>query len=295
MRVQLLLVCAALAARSGSARAGDADAVAVRKVIDAEVKAVAKQDPVAFGATLASDVFVMLPGGYAIGPDHAAAAMGQWKNSDHTIEDARLTKATIGHAGDVAWVTADLTLEFSTMDAHGTQQAAYRMTGLYTRDHATWKARALYASSATKDEPARWAGAETNEDVPGTDAAATAPLAGWFAKTSELAAHLHTSDDVVVLGSDTHERAVGTAAAAKLLGQWKNLAFDLDWVRAGGDGKTYAWIAGRMTRMVKLEGAGNTYYDVFEPYWALALAIKGAHDWEVVGVQYGQDPPSFNR
>jgi len=90
---------------------------------------------------------------------------------------------------------------------------------------------------------------------------------------------------VIVLGSAAGERGLG-ADGAKLLGSWKKLAFTPAWTRAGGDGKTWAWLAARVSR--KAKGKGRT---VDEPYWALVLALRDAKDWEIVSVHYGQSRP----
>jgi uncharacterized protein (TIGR02246 family) len=270
---------------AGAARA-DRDGDAVRAVVDQQIKAMAASDETAFADTCAADALVMLPGGYARGPAAIGKTVHVWLSSP-LVEVVQLDRAVIGRAGDVAWVTADVTMSAVPSDSETRFQMRVRATELLTRDRGGWKVRAAFVSQGKKDDPTHWNAVLPAERVPGDEAAATAPLVAWLGKPADLAAHLHAGDDVIVLGSDAAERGAG-AAAARLLGGWKKLAFTPQWVRAGGDGKTFAWVAARVVRKVTIKGLAHP---IDEPYWVLALAIQGAAGWELVGVHYGQDPP----
>ncbi|MCE9578026.1 MAG: nuclear transport factor 2 family protein [Deltaproteobacteria bacterium] len=271
------------------------DTAAIRKVLDAQVKAISRHDGPAFAATFAPTIYAMLPGGYATSASSAGkgAARGWWgADMMHVTAKARVAKAVIGQAGERAWITADLTLsEVSAEDGSKGPDEAYRVTELLVRQKGAWKVHATYWSQAVPDEPGAWAntildgddGMPDGDPTPGNGA----PGAAWAAKPADLAAHLRGGKDVVVLGSAPRERGEGPAAATLLAG-WKRIAFDVDWLRAGGDGTSYAWVAGRISRGVKDREQGT----IHEPYWMMVLLVKGASDWEVVSAHYGQTSPA---
>jgi hypothetical protein len=274
------IVCAVLGAISATAHA-DAKAD-VKSVIAAQLAAVGKGDDGAFAATLDDGVFAMLPGGYAQGAkDTGLAVTRAWTTNDG-LNSATLGKAVIGVKGTIAWATADVLLTY--MLAGKPQLTPIRLTELFHADHGAWKAIALDASQAKKDDPEFWAedAVAMDHDQPPGDDADAAPMKDWLAHPTDLAAHLRAGNDVVVLGSSAGERGDG-AGAAKLLAGWKKLVFATDWARASTDDATYAWLAARVTRKVK-----GKHETIDEPYWALVLAVKGDHDWEIVSVHYAQ-------
>lgn len=285
MRGCTSIVCAAIVAL---ARVAHADAQAdVKKVLAAQLKAVAANDEAAFAATLDDGAFVMLPGGYATSPDAAASAMTRGWSKNDGLHAATLGKVVAGAKGEIAWVTADAKLTFMAMGKP--QVTPYRVTELFQRDHGAWKAIAMFASQPVKDEPGRWADDAVllEADAPPGHDADGANLKEWIAHPADLAAHLRAGPDVVVLGSAAGERGDGPAAA-KLLGSWKKLVFSTDWLRASTDDTTYSWLAARVTRKVKTKDYGT----LDEPYWLLALAVKGDAGWEIVSLHYAQDMPS---
>jgi uncharacterized protein (TIGR02246 family) len=276
----MLISCAAVAALAGAARA-DADANALGALVKAQVKAMTAPDADAFAATFDEDAFGVLAGGYANGPHAIGKAMAcSWSNPEGTYYFTQ-GKTVIGRQGDVAWVTVDLTMTSKAMDMPaGTSH--HRMTELLTRTSGGWKAHALYVSMATQDTPSMWTDEHliADDNPPGAPTK-DAPMLGWLTHPADLAAHLHKGSDVIVLGS-----APGERGGASLLASWKKLTFAVDWSRAGGDGTSWAWLVARVSRDVK---AGKAM--VKEPYWVLALAVKGASDWEIVSLHYGQEHP----
>jgi hypothetical protein len=279
-----LLACAAIAAIHGTARA-DAQAD-VKKVLAAQMAAVTAGDEAAFAATLDDGVFAMLPGGYATTAKQAGAAMSRGWSKNDGLKSATLGKIVIGSKDTIAWATADVTVTFMAMGK--AQPTPHRMTELFQNDHGAWKAIALYASRAIKDNPADWSNdaVAMDHDRPPGHEADGANMMDWLAHPTDLAKHLGAGKDVVVLGSATGERGDG-AGAAKLLAGWKKLEFATDWARGSTDDATFSWLAARVTRKVKVK---NDTID--EPYWALVLAVKGDKDWEIVSIHYAQDPPS---
>jgi hypothetical protein len=277
-----LSICAVIAALSHVARA-DADADAVKQVVTAQADAIAGGDGKAFAATLADDAFVMLAGGYARTPAEAVTIVPKSGWPGRTVR-AKVTRAVVGRADAVAWVAAELIFAVKRKD-RPVVNVPYRLTELLTRDGTAWKARAVTASMPTTDAPTDWVDQTIDEHPPGGDADAKVPLRAWLGQPADLAPHLRAGGDVVVYGSDTGERGAGPAARS-LLGRWKKLSFASAWVRAGGDGKTYAWVASRVMRTARLD---DRYVQV--PYWLLVLGVRGASDWEVVSVHYSQVPP----
>jgi len=257
----------------------DADTAAdIKAVLLAQITAITAGDGAAFAKTIAaSDVFAILPGGYASTAAQAGPIVQRaWPKGSNV---ASLTTLVSGSQGDVAWATASLELKPSNPDfATGT----YRATELFVRDGGTWKVHAISISTALQDIPQMWAkGDWAKRDKPPGSNAKNSPLAGLLAHPADLASHLHASPEVVVLGAFT-ERGEGPDAG-KALAAWKDVAFTTAWTRAGGDGKTYVWLAARVSRKVTVNAK-----PIDEPYWVLVLAIKGTKDWEIVSAHYSQ-------
>lgn len=268
----------AVAALARPARAGDP----VTAVLDAQSRAIARDDAKAFAATFAPDGFALLPIGYAASAAEAGKMMSAtWHptEGDYQAKSASVQTAVIGHAGGVAWVTAEVKVGFEApMPA-----MTFRVTELLTRDHGRWKVRAYQASQGLPDKPDEWLRMK-EMPVPGAHGTRGAALAGWLKGTATLARHLHPGNDVIVLGSAPGERAAG-AAGAELLRSWKGIAFTVEQARQGGDGKTFAWLAARVSRQARTKDRARKRI----PYWAMVLAIKGAAGWEVVSAHYSQD------
>ncbi|HTJ44481.1 MAG TPA: hypothetical protein VL463_20395 [Kofleriaceae bacterium] len=273
----LLVVCVL-----GGIAHADKDADAIKKQVKQTVYLANGATAFDADTVFAADAFAMVPGGYANGPAAIDKAMVcSWSNPEGSY-DIKLGKVVVGHQGDVGWATIDLAIRERAMDSPPAT-VPYRMTELFTRDGATWKAHAVYISMAIKDRAEDWGDDShyVSKDSPPGAETRDAPMLGWLAHAPDLAAHLHKGADVIVLGS-----APGERGGASLLGGWKKLVFATDWSRAGGDGKTWAWVVARVVRDVKVKDG-----IVKEPYWLLALAVKGAADWEIVSLHYGQDYP----
>jgi hypothetical protein len=279
------IVCAAIAALARAARA-DAQAD-IKKVLTAQMASVTKGDEAGFAATLDDSVFAMLPGGYAMGPTDAGAAMSRGWSKNDGLKSATLGKVVVGAKDTIAWATADAKVTFMAMGK--AQVTPYRITEMFQADHGAWKAIALFASQPMKDDPTVWVddAVRLGEDNPPGHETDGANMKDWLAHPGDLAAHLRAGNDVVALGSSAGERGDGPAAA-KLLGGWKKLVFTDDWTRASTDDSTFSWLAARVQRKAKTKEYGITD----EPYWVLVLAVKGDHGWEIVSVHYAQDMPS---
>lgn len=273
MKRVLVVVCLL-----GGTAYADKDADAIKKVVTAQVASVGHGDQDGFAASFAKDAFLISPGGYVLGADAKTLFDHTW-NAGESHDQLKVDKIVVGHQGDVAWVTVDVTDHETGFDSTFSK---LRITELLAREGGAWQGRAFYYMPAVKEMPSDWADYPAKpEKPPGADGASS-PIAAWLRSPADLAAHLRKGADVIVLGS-----APGERGGAALLQSWKKLAFAIDWARTGGDGKTYAWVAARVSRTSKYKGK-----DVALPYWALLLAVKGASDWEVVGVQYGQEQPN---
>jgi hypothetical protein len=106
-----------------------------------------------------------------------------------------------------------------------------------------------------------------------------------LASTAALAKRVRRGDDVVVYGSADDERGAGDAALA-LLRRWRAITFHVAEAREGGDGARAAWGVAKITRTVK-RGAEV----IREPYWTLVILVHAGPGWQIVGLQYTQEPP----
>ncbi len=284
-------VAVALGLVSAPARAGDR--AAVRQVLDAQVAAIGAHAAGDFAATFAAHPFALLPGGYATsGAEAGAAADAAWWSPDlaRAVVKAKVDAAVIGLAGDRAWITAEVTLSLRGAGERQATADRYRVTELLTREPAGWRAQAAHWSRPVRSNADAWSPAQVEGDAsgPGGPSGAAAPGAAWAADPAELATHLRAGKDVIVLGSAPRERGVG-AAGARMLTSWKAIGFELDWARAAGDGATWAWVAGRVSRQIP--DRGELSDPRRDPYWVLLLLVKTGAAWEVVSVHYGQTMP----
>ncbi len=278
----------AVALTIGTAPARADDRAAIRKVLDAQVKAIARHDGLAFARTFGKDGFAMLPGGYAPTATAAGVAMGRAWAAEAPAVKARVDKAVIGHDGATGWITADVTVVQADPADRRPHDVTYRVTALLRRTGTAWLTQATYWSIAEPDDDQQWVNAlyeDDGDDGDGGDAPPTAPGFAWIAQPAELATHLRAGKDVVVLGSAPRERGAGPAGA-KLLAGWKRIRFAPAWRSAGGDGASYAWLAGRIERPAQANGE-----TIQIPYWTLVLLVKAAGGWEVVSAHFGQTMP----
>jgi hypothetical protein len=286
-----IVVAMGFTALAPPARAG-ADA-AVRKVLDAQVAAIAGHVPADFAAGFADKPFAMLPGGYARtrAATGTAAARGWWSDdARRVIAAGKVASAVIGVAGDRAWLTAEVALTGTVPGEAKAGTDRYRVTELFVQHGGAWQVHATFWSQARADRPDDWSPAMfSTDDASGAPALdRTSPGATWIDQPADLAKHLRAGKDVIVLGSGPGERGAGPAGG-RLLTSWKKIAFGADWVTAGGDGATWAWLGGRISRQTNI-GADSDPRS--EPYWALLLLVKGPGGWEVVSAHYGQTMPA---
>ncbi len=205
----------AVALTIGTAPARADDRAAIRKVLDAQVKAIARHDGLAFAATFGKDGFAMLPGGYAPTATAAGVAMGRAWAAEAPAVKARVDKAVIGHDGATGWITADVTVVQADPADRRPHDVTYRVTALLRRTGTAWLTQATYWSIAEPDDDQQWVNAlyeDDGDDGDGGDAPPTAPGFAWIAQPAELATHLRAGKDVVVLGSAPRERGAGPRA-----------------------------------------------------------------------------------
>jgi hypothetical protein len=85
---------------------------------------------------------------------------------------------------------------------------------------------------------------------------------------------------VIVLGTETAERAVGAAAAKKLLGGWKKLTFELDGKSTEVRAKTHGYAAATVRWVRK----GKPPIAMRATVFAVPGPTEGT--WKVVAVHY---------
>lgn len=182
---------------------------------------------------------------------------------------------TIAGSGDdhIAWFTATTKVAYSgAAEGVGTfkNTGTARISQLAVLDGTTWKVVASLVDSGrmtgAKREPARIAGAT-----------ARGPLVPLLASPKALADALSTDPNVFVIGTEQSERAIGPAAAKKLLGQWSKLNLSVVGDVREVETKSYGFAQANV-KWTKGKDA----------IWmqALIIAVPSGDSWRVVGVHY---------
>ncbi len=128
-------------------------------------------------------------------------------------------KPVVGATADAAWIVADLIQPYELYDCPPSQARCHRKRPVRISELAVdtgkgWQVVAAHVQSKAK-------GGAGTDDLPATTA--PGPLTAWLADPGALDAALADRPDVVVLGTEAGERAVGKKAAHKLLGSWRTL------------------------------------------------------------------------
>ncbi len=127
------------------------------------------------------------------------------------------------------------------------------------------------------DDPVRERRGELGEVDPLATTTDAGPLSKLLIDPGAIAKTLYDEPSIVVLGTEMSERAVGPAAAKKLLGSWAKLALSIDGKPREVRSATWGYAAANVAWMVK----GKTTKMRATLY---ALQIDGA--WKVVGVHF---------
>jgi hypothetical protein len=190
------------------------------------------------------------------------------------VDHSRITSLVAGGDQSVMWYTSDVAAEYSGA-AEGVGEfhnsATHRITQVAVRDGKGWK---VVASLIGLEGGAMSGGA------PGDVAGATAagPLAPLLASPKAIAAVLSADPRTFVLGTEKGERAIGPAAAKKLLTSWAKLSLVVDGKVREVETKSY----GVVQAHVKWTKGKDTHW-----MDAMLVAVPASNNtWKVVGVHY---------
>src|SRR5688572_3866962 len=222
------------------------------------------------------DALVLGMGTYQLKDSSSDLYQGFAGGSPHSvIKKAQLKSIAAGGTDSAVWVTAEVTITtrgqepgFKPM----TSTETFRVSELVVADGDKWKVVA-----AIFDSPQ----SPSAHDGPVTAlAGVTTPgaLAKLASSVSSIEAALANDPGVFVVGTDKGERAIGPAAAKKLLKRWSKLTLEIDTTVREVTTKTWGFVQANVT-MVK----GKQRF----PMKILLVAIPAADGaWTVGGVHY---------
>jgi hypothetical protein len=276
--MRLSLVCVVLLG-VGSASAEDMPpAKRAKQLLDTQADAMQSSGAKELIATLAPDALVLVPHAY-VSPKALGGDNSFLDPSEVMLGSAKVRTIVAGGTADVIWLGAELTHSYSHYDcppalAKCKGKRSLRASELFVRSGDAWTAVALHLDDPP---PAKAATPEPSSIVAPT---AAGPLTALLTDPVALAAAIKDDPAVIVLGTESSERAVGTAAAKKLLGGWKKLTFELDGKPTEVRTKTYGYAAATVRWVRK----GKTPLAMR----ATVFAIPGTTDgtWQVVAVHY---------
>lgn len=266
--------------------------------VTSQLAAVTKGDTKAFQAMFGADAYVE-----SYSPNEPLSKHELYDLADpfmsgsphNEFKKIKLEKLVAGGDANVVWFTGDISTTYAEHepeqdDNRSNAVAKTRFTELIVLDGSTWKAVA--ASLVSPRETSRSIHPEHSMLK---DATAPGPLAPLAASPADLIKKLSTDKNVFVLGTDKNERAIGPAAAKKLLGRWAKLkmTFDEKSIREV-ETKTYAFAEVSVTyttsETTKLTVAPwKKTETIYHPMTALIIAVPKGDDWSVVGIHYSND------
>jgi len=269
MRIAIAIVLVAT-----PVHAGNPDDTA-RKVLDAQLSLLRRATDAQRRALYDKDTVLL--------SDHGARTVGDTPEDyvrlvetfgSVQVDDARIDTITAGGGDGVAWFDAGVTLAMSGA-AEGVGEfkntSKARVSQLAVSAGSGWKVVASIfdwggVNSPTKDAPQPIGGATT-----------AGPLAPLLASPAALADALSTDPHVFVVGTEKSERAIGPAAAKKLLASWSKLKLSVEGPVREVETKTYGFAQAH----VKWTQGKDTYW-----MHALIIAVPAGSGWRVVGVHY---------
>lgn len=138
--------------------------------------------------------------------------------------DSKLGKQIVGGTTDAAWIVADLVQPYSLLDcpvplARCHKKRPLRVTGLIADTGAGFQLVAAHVQATGIT------GGMSSAELPVTTT--PGPLSALLADPAALEAALADDPNVVVLGTESKERAVGKPAARKLLASWRKLKLSI--------------------------------------------------------------------
>jgi len=246
-----------------------------RKVLDGQIAAVRANDATR-RALYDKDALLLGSDSHTRVADQAEGYVDLIKTfGSIQVDRMKIDSLVAGGDENVVWLTAGLTTYLSgAAEGVGPVKSTGkpRVSQVAVPSDKGWKVVASIVDDGNPLSPGR------DEMQPLGGATATGPLAPLLASPKELAAALSTDPHTFVLGSDKTERAIGPAAAKKLLASWSKLSLSLEGKVREVETKTYAFAQAHV-KWTK----GKTIY------WmeAMLVAVPGpGGTWKVVGVHY---------
>jgi hypothetical protein len=253
-----------------------------RKFLQTQFDKIAEGREDAVKPTFAADAIVLgLDAEQTVSESNQDLSMRLVGGSPHSVfKNAAIKSLVAGGDDTVVWFTADVTVTYNNWEPEDRPRnglkLAWRVTELIVNDNGTWKCVAGVVTEPAKTEPQTHA----NHDKIGaaTKAGVLAPL---LASPAQLTKVLSTDKSTFVLGTDKNERAVGQAAAKKLLARWTKLGMTVDGPVREVTTKTYGFAQASVQFQSKAKDK-TVYYTM----QALIIAVPKGDGWSVVGVHY---------
>ena len=278
MRIALLLLSLVLTTPAAAQKPAEI----ARKFFDAQLAALSKGDDAAMKATFAADAIVLgtfdesepivnMPSGF-----QDALMSG----SPHDTFKKAATKSFVAGGNDqMQWFTAEIE---ATFDNHEPESRPTKNNKRITRITAVIAGNKAIAAVFDRPNPSQ--GYYSGEHVKIGNPTKSLTLAPLLANPAELAKNL--APDVVILGTDKKERAVGRAAAQKMLRSWTKLGLEL-----GADSRevvTKSYAFAQVSVMFRKPGREKGKELAF-PMTALVVAVPQGDGYSVVLAHYAND------
>ncbi len=277
MRI-LLLVCLMV----GVAQAETPTQIA-KKIVTAQIEALADNNDLsgeAFAKTFATDAVVMASyGGTA--KNELGGIQSEIRGGMHAwVQSAKLVSLVAGGDDKVVWISAEIDLANTSHTGPGVktkESYTLRVTELAVSDGGKWK---VVAAMFGRPGPA-----SRNKYPPLAIEGTTkrGSMTKFLVDPKQVAFQLPGKDDtVVVFGTDKSEKAVGAAAAKKLLESWKGLKLEIEGNVREVEGPTWGFVQANIS-WVKPGGP---------PYRLCALMIatkEPSQPWVFRAIQFAND------
>ena len=190
------------------------------------------------------------------------------------IDRSRIASLVAGGDQNTVWFTSDVAVDYS-----GTAEGAHefhgsgtqRITQIAVLDGTSWKV----VASLSGNEHGSPFGGSPHEIAGATE---SGPLAQLIASPKAIAAALSADPHTFAIGTEKAERAIGPAAAKKLLTSWAKLSLVVDGKVREVETKSYAFVQGHVKWT---KGKATHWMD------AMLVAVPAPDGaWKVVGIHY---------
>ncbi len=195
---------------------------------------------------------------------------------NESLGESKLGKQIVGGTTDAAWIVADLVQPYSLLDcpvplARCHKKRPLRVSGLVADTGAGFQLVAGHVQATSTS------GDLSSAELPVTTT--PGPLSALLTDPAALAAALVDDPNVVVLGTEAKERAVGKPAARKLLASWRKLKLTIAGKPREVHGARWGYAAANLDWARKADDVRHMRATVF------ATSIDGK-TWRVVVAHY---------